>query len=54
MDRELTTRLTNLNGRLLNLAFRLSFIRKLTKDQQEQLRVMESDLNNQYEVLKNN
>ena len=43
-DKKLESRIKNLNDRVLNLAFRLSFQRKLSKESQEKLRKIELEL----------
>lgn len=45
MNNELKKRIINLNNKMLNIVFILSFNKKLSKINQKKLRKMESELN---------
>lgn len=47
-DQKLQTRITNMNNKLLNITFALSFNRKLSKKNQSKLKQIEKSLNDKY------
>lgn len=52
MDNELKKRIMNLNNKMLNIVFILSFNKKLSKTKQNKLKIMELELNDLHDKYK--